>query len=65
VPGSLRDAGPAYDVAQLWAKFARAIRAGSNADSTLPDFDHAVRRQRMLDVIVRACETGQRQKLAS
>ena len=29
----------------------------------LPDFDHAVRRHRMLDTIVRASQTGQRQKV--
>ena len=29
-----------------------------------PDFDSAVRRHRMLDAIVRASETGQRQKIA-
>jgi hypothetical protein len=29
-----------------------------------PDFDHAVRRHRTLDAIVRASQTGQRQKFA-
>ena len=29
-----------------------------------PDFDHAVRRHRMLDAIVRASQTGQRQTIA-
>ena len=32
--------------------------------SEFPDFDHAVRRHRMLDAIVRASQTGQRQKVA-
>jgi predicted dehydrogenase len=45
----------------MWAKFAEAIRSGSNIE---PDFDHAVRRHRMLDVIVRASQTGQRQVIA-
>jgi len=60
VPESLRKNGPAYEVGQMWAKFAAAIRTGSTID---PDFDHAVRRHRTLDAIVRASETGQRQKI--
>jgi len=51
-------------VGQMWVKFAEAIRAGANADPNLPDFDHAVRRHRTLDAIVRASQTGQRQKVA-
>jgi predicted dehydrogenase len=61
VPEALRNGGPAYDVGQMWVKFAQAIRTGSNADANLPDFDHAVRRHRTLDAIVRAALTGQRQ----
>jgi predicted dehydrogenase len=57
VPETLRN-GPAYDVGQMWIKFAEAIRTGSGSE---PDFDHAVRRHRTLDAIVRASETGQRQ----
>ena len=34
-------------------------------DTIEPDFDHAVRRHRMLDAIVRASQTGQRQKVVS
>ncbi len=60
VPEALRNGGAAYDVGQMWVKFAEAIRSGLNAE---PDFDHAVRRHRMLDAIVRASETGQRQKV--
>lgn len=60
VPESVRSAGPAYDVGQMWVRFAEAIRSGSGIE---PDFDHAVRRHRMLDAIVRASETGQRQKI--
>jgi predicted dehydrogenase len=47
-------------VGQMWVKFAEAIRTGSNIE---PDFDHAVRRHRMFDAIVRASQTGQRQKV--
>jgi predicted dehydrogenase len=60
VPKALRENGPAYDVGQMWLKFAEAIRTGSNIE---PDFDDAVRRHRTLDAIVRASETGQRQKV--
>jgi len=63
VPEALRN-GPAFDVGQMWVKFAEAIRTGSNVDFNLPDFDHAVRRHRTLDAIVRASQTGQRQKFA-
>jgi predicted dehydrogenase len=61
VPQAVRDVGRAYDVGQMWVNFAKAIRSGSNIE---PDFDHAVRRHRMLDAVVRASETGQRQKVA-
>jgi predicted dehydrogenase len=60
VPEAVRNSGPAYDVGQLWVKFAEGIRTGSKIDS---DFDHAVRRHRTLDAIVRASQTGQRQKV--
>ena len=64
VPEAVRNDGPAYDVGQMWVKFAEGIRGGSNDDPNLPDFDHAVRRHRTLDAIVRASQTGQRQKVA-
>jgi predicted dehydrogenase len=60
VPEEVRNAGPGYDVGQMWVKFAEAIRTDKRID---PDFDFAVRRHRMLDAIVRASETGQRQKV--
>ena len=60
VPEAVRNDGPAYEVAQMWVKFAEAIRTGSNIE---PDFDHAVRRHRSLDAIVHASQTGQRQKV--
>jgi predicted dehydrogenase len=61
VPDAVRKDGPAYEVGQMWVKFAEAIRTGSEIEA---DFDHAVRRHRTLDAIVRASQTGQRQKLA-
>ncbi|HJQ62095.1 MAG TPA: Gfo/Idh/MocA family oxidoreductase [Burkholderiales bacterium] len=60
VPQAVRDVGRSYDVGQMWVKFAEAIRTGAPIE---PDFDHAVRRHRMLDAIVRASETGQRQRV--
>ena len=60
VPETLRNAGSAYDVGQLWVRFAEGIRAGTPID---PDFDHAVRRHRTLDAIARASQTGERQKI--
>ena len=60
VPDEVRGLGAAYDVGQMWVKFAEAIRNGSEVEA---DFDHAVRRHRMLDAIRRASETGQRQKV--
>ncbi len=60
VPEEVRNAGPSYDVGQMWVKFAQAIRTGTRIE---PDFDSAVRRHRMLDAIVCASETGQRQKI--
>jgi predicted dehydrogenase len=61
VPEEVRGLGPSYDVGQMWVKFAEAIRTGKPVE---PGFDHAVRRHRMLDAIVRASQTGQRQKVA-
>ena len=36
VPEAVRNDGPAYDVGQMWVKFAEAIRTGSNAIPTCP-----------------------------
>ena len=60
VPEAVRKEGRAYDVGQMWVNFARTIRGAAPVG---PDFDHAVRRHKSLDAIVRASETGQRQKL--
>ena len=61
VPEAVRKEGRAYDVGQMWVKFAEAIRTGSAVEA---DFDHAVRRHRLLDAIRKASATGQRQKVA-
>ena len=47
-----------YNVAQLYAKLGEAIRDGGPAS---PGFDAAVTRHRLLDAIVRASESGQKQ----
>jgi predicted dehydrogenase len=60
VPQAVRDGGASYDVGQMWVKFAEAIRSGEKVE---PDFEHAVLRHRTLDAIVRASQTGQRQKI--
>ena len=43
VPG-----GPPLNVAQMWSRFATAVRAGEDVE---PDFAHAVERHRLLDAI--------------
>src|SRR5207248_894003 len=53
-------AGSAYNVAQLYARLAERIRDGKRAS---PGFDAAVTRHRLIDAIVRAAETGQKQVL--
>ena len=53
-------AGSAYNVAQLYATLAERIRDGKPAS---PGFDAAVTRHRLIDAIVRASETGQKQVL--
>ena len=63
VPEDIRNGGPAYDVGQMWVKFAEAIRNNGSGAPIEADFEHAVRRHRMLDAIRRASETGQRQKV--
>jgi len=60
VPEEVRKVGRAYDVGQMWVDFARAIRTGGRVEA---DFDHGVRRHKSLDAIVRASETGQRQRI--
>jgi predicted dehydrogenase len=47
-----------YNVAQLYAKLGESIRNGTRAS---PGFDAAVRRHQMIDAIVRASKTGQKQ----
>jgi predicted dehydrogenase len=60
VPAEVQDAGSAYDVGQMWVNFAKAIRTDTAIE---PNFDHAVRRHRLLDAVQRASDTGQVQKV--
>jgi hypothetical protein len=50
--------GSPYNVAQLYRKLAEGIRQGKPIN---PGFDAAVRRHRLLDVIMRASDTGMKQ----
>ena len=50
--------GPATNVAQAYAHFARDYREGTHL---CPTFDDAVTRHRMVDAIEQAAATGQRQ----
>ena len=59
VPDSV-PAGNARDVAGLLRLFGESITTGRSVD---PTFDDAVSRHRLLDAIVRASDSGQRQKL--
>jgi predicted dehydrogenase len=49
-----------YNVAQLYVKLGESIRNGTPAS---PGFDAAVRRHHLIDAIVRASKTGQKQTL--
>ena len=54
-------AGSPYNVAQLYARLGESIRDGKPAS---PGFAAAVTRHRLIDRIVRAAETGQKQLVA-
>jgi predicted dehydrogenase len=54
-------AGPAVNVAEAYARFARDYREGTHL---CPTFDDAVTRHRMLDAIETAAGTGRRQTVA-
>jgi hypothetical protein len=53
-------AGLPFNVAQLYMRMAEGIREGK---SMSPDFDVAVKRHQLLDVIQKASDTGIRQIL--
>ena len=60
VPNAVPE-GPAFNVAQMWRRFAESIRTGEPAE---PDFDSAVKRHRVLEAVQRASDTGVRQSVA-
>jgi predicted dehydrogenase len=57
VPDTVPQGSP-YNVAQLYARLAASIRSGKPEG---PGFDAAVTRHRLIDAIVRASDTGQKQ----
>ena len=59
VPDSVATNSP-YNVAQLYAKLGESIRNGTPAS---PGFDAAVRRHQLIDAIVHASKTGQKQSV--
>ena len=60
-PDSVPQGAP-YNVAQMWGRFADAIR---NDKTFEPDFDTAVSLHRLVDAIQRASDTGQSQTIAN
>lgn len=59
VPASVPRGQP-IDVAHMYLDFARSVRDGTPCET---DFNHGLRRHRLLAAIVQAAETGQRQPL--
>ena len=55
-------AGPAYNVAQAYARFGDALRGGGSFEV---DFDLAVRRHKLIDAIERSSATGRSVKVDS
>ena len=60
VPEALRNGVPRTTSARCGSSLPKR---SAPAEISIPDFDHAVRRHRTLDAIVRASQTGQRQKV--
>ncbi len=52
----------AINVGEVYAKLVRDMREGTRQT---PGLDHALRNSRVIDAVMRAAETGQRQKLAA
>ena len=59
-PGEVPMGAP-FNVAQMYSRLGQAIREGNGVQ---PDFDLAVRRHRLLDVIQRSSDQGMNQKMA-
>ena len=53
-------ANEAYNVGQLYSKFAASIRGTSNGEDAVPDFDHAVGLHRFIDAIRQSSNEGRR-----
>ncbi len=57
-------ASEAYNVGQLYSKFAASIRGASNGEDAVPDFDHAVGLHRFIDAIRQSSNEGRRVAVA-
>jgi len=56
VPEDMPQGSP-FNVGQMWARFAEAIRSGERAE---PDFQTALTRHKFLDAVQRSSDTGQK-----
>ena len=56
--------GAAYNVGQLYSRFAAEIRGNASADTPLPDFDHAVGLHHLIDSIRQSSNDGRRVTVA-
>ena len=54
--------GAAINVGEVYAHLIRDLREGTY---TTPGFDHALHNARLIEVITRAAERGERQKITS
>ncbi len=52
--------GAAYNVGQLYSRFAASIQGADNAEPGVPDFDHAVGLHRLIDAIRQSSDEGRR-----
>ncbi|SVE23914.1 uncharacterized protein METZ01_LOCUS476768, partial [marine metagenome] len=59
VPATVPE-GPAFNIAQLWQRFADGVSSGERIE---PDFQSAVKRHELLDAIQNASDTGSVQYL--
>lgn len=57
-------AGAAYNVGQLYSRFAASIRGQESHGDALPDFDHAVKLHHFIDAIRQSSDEGQRVAVA-
>ena len=56
--------GAAYNVGQLYSRFAASIRETASGEASVPDFDHAVGLHRLIDAIRQSSDEGRRVAVA-